>query len=134
MIQNQKERPRASGTWTESRYWSFIRSNLRKAWSKYPVRHKVKAKAKREIAKSKRKGRRRFEYQCNGCKKWFYSEDVSIDHINPVGSLKCADDLPAFVENLFCEEDNLQVLCNEKCHYTKTQEERKNAKSNSNST
>jgi 5-methylcytosine-specific restriction endonuclease McrA len=38
--------------------------------------------------------------------------------------LKCYDDLPSFVSNLFCEADNLQVLC-KSCHKTKTAEERK---------
>jgi 5-methylcytosine-specific restriction endonuclease McrA len=38
--------------------------------------------------------------------------------------LKTYNDLPAFVKNLFCEEDNLQVLC-KPCHDVKTKEERK---------
>jgi 5-methylcytosine-specific restriction endonuclease McrA len=35
----------------------------------------------------------------------------------------CANDLPGFVERLFCEVDNLQVLC-EGCHNIKTQAEK----------
>jgi hypothetical protein len=38
--------------------------------------------------------------------------------------LKCYDDLPSFVSTLFCESDNLQVLCKQ-CHKAKTAEERK---------
>jgi hypothetical protein len=29
-----------------------------------------------------------------------------------------------FVERLFCEEDNLQILCKDKCHQAKTNKER----------
>ena len=28
-------------TWTEARFWSFIRSALRYAWNKYPVKFEV---------------------------------------------------------------------------------------------
>jgi len=49
----------------------------------------------------------------------------------PAGTLTCAQDLPGFVERLFCEVDNLQVLC-EACHNIKTQAERDESKSNKN--
>jgi hypothetical protein len=44
-----------------------------------------------------------------------YEHFYEVDHIQPVGSLKCAEDLPQFVERLFCEIDNYRVLCIE-CH------------------
>ena len=47
-----------------------------------------------------------------------------MDHIEPAGSLNCSNDLPAFVDTLFCEVDNLQTLC-KTCHDEKTQLERK---------
>lgn len=113
---------RAGGTWTESRYWTFIRSALRQAWSKYPVRYQVLNDARQPFSGTDK--RTKWEYQCNCCKKWFKSKDVQVDHIVSAGSLKCYEDLPAFVKRLFCEADNLQVLCKE-CHHVKTQEERK---------
>ena len=36
---------------------------------------------------------------------------INVDHINAAGSLRSSKDLPGFVERLFCEVDNLQVLC-----------------------
>jgi len=67
--------------------------------------------------------RLKWEYQCNHCNKWFPDKDVQVDHIVPVGTLKCAEDLIGFLERLTPEE-GFQVLCKE-CHNTKTQSERK---------
>ncbi len=63
--------------------------------------------------------RQKYEYQCNMCQNWFIEKKINVDHIHPAGSLNCAQDLPGFVDRLFCEVDNLQVLC-EKCHDKKT--------------
>jgi hypothetical protein len=116
------QKTRAGGTWTESRYWTFIRSALRQAWSKYPVRYQVLNDARRPFSGNDK--RTKWEYQCNECKEWHKAKDVQVDHIESAGSLKCYEDLPAFVQRLFCEADNLQVMC-KPCHHVKTQEERK---------
>lgn len=107
---------RAGGRWSEARYFTFIRSALRKAWVKYPVRYDV-LKASRRPYKGLDK-RRKWEYQCNYCKNWFKSTGVQVDHIKECGSLKTYEDLPRFVQTLFCEKDNLQTLC-KKCHKDK---------------
>jgi 5-methylcytosine-specific restriction endonuclease McrA len=67
--------------------------------------------------------RQKFEYQCNTCKKWFPEKQINVDHIVGAGSLNCSTDLAGFVDRLFCEQDNLQVLC-EVCHNEKTQLEK----------
>lgn len=113
---------RAGERWTEAKYFGFIRSGLRRMSMRWPVKHDVMEAARRAKPKSKA-GRHRFEYKCAGCKKWFKGADVAVDHITPAGTLKSFDDLPGFVERLFCEADNLQVLCNT-CHDKKTKEER----------
>lgn len=46
-----------------------------------------------------------------------------MDHIEPVGTLTSFDDLPAFVEKLFCGIEGLQVLCDAD-HQEKTNSER----------
>jgi 5-methylcytosine-specific restriction endonuclease McrA len=46
-----------------------------------------------------------------------------VDHIIPAGTLTCSSDLAGFIERLFCEQENLQVLC-ERCHDAKTKLER----------
>lgn len=113
---------RAGETWTESRYWTFIRSALRQAWSKYPVKYQVLNDNRRPFTGTDK--RTKWEYQCAECKEWFKSKEVQVDHIESAGSLKSYEDLPDFVRRLFCEADNLQVMC-KPCHKTKTQEERK---------
>jgi 5-methylcytosine-specific restriction endonuclease McrA len=112
---------RNAGTMTESAFWSFIRSALRQKsrWWKPITECKMKA---RRAYKGTNK-RQKFEYHCNQCKGWFPEKQINVDHIVPAGSLNCAQDLPAFVERLFCEQDNLQVLC-EKCHDHKTKLEK----------
>lgn len=112
---------RAGGTWTEARYWQFIRSALRKAWAKYPVRFQVLQAARRPFTGTDK--RTKWEYKCNSCKNYFKAKEVQVDHIKSAGTLKEYKHLPTFVSRLFCEADNLQVLCKD-CHDVKTKEEK----------
>lgn len=116
------KKTRNAGTMSESAFWSFIRSGLRQKsrWWKPITQCKLAA---RRAYKGPLK-RQKWEYQCNSCEKWFPDKKINVDHIQPAGTLRCANDLPGFVERLFCEIDNLQVLC-EKCHNVKTQSEKK---------
>lgn len=115
-------KPRNAGTMTESAFWSFIRSGLRQKSRWWKPITECKLKAKRAYKGNNK--RQKFEYQCNQCKNWFPEKQINVDHIEPAGSLNCAADLPGFVERLFCEQDNLQVLCTS-CHDVKTKLEKK---------
>ena len=110
------ERTRAGGTWTEARYFGFIRNALRSAFQKYPVKHA----AKRQALELTDNGGR---YRCASCSELFRGSDVHVDHIEPCGSLKTFDDLPGFVERMFCEVEGFQILC-KPCHQDKTNAER----------
>lgn len=112
---------RNAGTMTDSAFWSFIRSALRQKSRWWKPISSCKSKAKRPYKGANK--RQKFEYQCASCLKWHADKNVNVDHIVPAGSLKCANDLPGFVERLFCETDNLQVLC-AVCHNVKTQDEK----------
>ena len=106
---------------TEAAFWSFIRSALRQKSRFWKPVTLCKHKSRRPYHGPNT--RQKFEYQCNDCKNWFPEKHINVDHIIPAGSLNCLNDLPGFVERLFCEIDALQVMC-EKCHDTKTKNER----------
>jgi hypothetical protein len=108
------ERTRNGGNWTEARYFSFIRSALRSAFQKWGPKHEAKKIAKRGYN----------QYECAHCGEIYGNKDTEVDHIQPAGSLKTYEDLPSFVERMFCEVDGFQVLC-KTCHQVKTNEERK---------
>ena len=109
----RKLKPRNGGKFTESAFWSFIRAALRQKsrwW--YPITI-TKIRAKRNyIGPSKRQ---KFEYLCSHCLQYFPEKEVAVHHKTACGGLSCANDLPGFVERLFCESDGLEVVCN-KCH------------------
>lgn len=117
---------RCNGEWTEARFTSFIRSILRQGTRKWAP-----------ITSTMKEGNiRRGVYLCNGCKKEVpltYKEgrkkiqNVFVDHIRPITDPETGftswDDI---INNMFCEKDNLQILCLA-CHTTKTNKEREAA-------
>lgn len=117
------EKPYNQGTMSKSMFFSMIRSALRQKSRWWKPIAECKKLAKR-VYKGPLK-RQKFEYQCNQCKNWFPDKKVAVDHIIPAGELNDFNDIPGFVQRLFCEIDGLQVLC-ENCHSMKTKEEREN--------
>ncbi len=109
---------RNGGTMTEAAFWSWIRSALRNRSRFWIPIGQAKNRVRRRYNGPNR--RQKWEYQCAECKDWFMGDKVSVDHLVECGSLKCAEDLPGFIERLFCEADKLQVLCEDKCHSAKT--------------
>ena len=114
------EKTRNSGSMTESAFWSFIRSALRQKSRWWKPIQECKMKARRDYKEPLK--RLKYEYQCKKCKGWFKEKEINVDHRTPAGTLTCGDDLKGFVERLFCEVDNLDVLC-EACHAVKTKKE-----------
>ncbi len=112
---------RCGGTWTESKYFTFIRSLLRRGWSVYPVRFQALLKSRRPYKGDDK--RTKWEYQCNECKQWFKTKEVEVDHLYMTGGLKTYNDLPEFCRRLFCEVDDLQVVC-KPCHKEITAKQR----------
>lgn len=119
MAKELKIKPRCNGTMTEAAFWGWIRSSLRsrslRGWK--PINECKKQARRPYVGENKR---RKWEYQCNVCKNWFFEEGIQVDHKLEAGSLTKGEDLKGFVERLFCEIDGLQVLCKEKCHKEKT--------------
>jgi 5-methylcytosine-specific restriction endonuclease McrA len=116
---------RNAGTFSESSFWMFIRNSLRRRSIVWKPISLCRERARRAYVGTN--NRQKYEYQCNVCKNWFKGTEISVDHINPVGSLNNAQDLPKFVETLFCEIDNLQCICSG-CHTAKSLIDNKNIK------
>lgn len=112
--------------WTQARFWGFIRSALRSGSSRWPPKYQVLQEARRAYNGPNK--RQKWEFLCAKCNNWYATKEISVDHIEPVGTLKAYEELPDFVRKLFCGVEGLQVLCST-CHNEKTQQERKNAKS-----
>lgn len=108
--------------WTTARFFSFLRSALRSAYNKYPVKWQILKEAQRPYTGTDK--RVKWEYVCSSCGKVHKAKDISVDHIVPAGSLNSFEDLPSFAERLFCGPEGLQVLCST-CHQIKTNAERK---------
>jgi 5-methylcytosine-specific restriction endonuclease McrA len=107
------------GKWTEGRYRGFITSALRSAMRRWPPKWDALKEActgAKVNKKTKRLGR---HYECAVCGGEFPQAGVQVDHKVPIGSCKTWDE---FIQKLFCEKDNLQVLC-KPCHKKKTKKE-----------
>lgn len=119
----KKEKTRASGTMTESAFITFVKGHLRRAsrfWK--PITDTIKnARVRKGV------------YLCNGCKQEVPAsvvidgkrvKGVFCDHINPVVDPETGfSGWDSFVNNLYCEQDNLQLLC-KSCHDLKSKAER----------
>lgn len=68
-------------------------------------------------------------FRCYVCKGEFKRDEVSIDHIDPVGPTPGSKYAPfgltwdRFIERLFCPPENLACIC-DTCHSEKTKRER----------
>lgn len=117
------EKTRCSGQWTEAKFRSFIKGNLRRICNKWAPIQEVKKEAR--VARG--------QYLCNGCGSVVPNSivedgkrvnNIFVDHIRPIVDPSIGwtswDDV---IEGMFSEKDNLQLLC-KKCHDIKTEEER----------
>lgn len=118
---------RNGNTWTEARFRSFVRSQLRAATMRWGPISDCLRNARVE----------RGYYLCASCKQTVTAttkvggrrvKNVHVDHILPiidpdVGFVS----YDMMIERMFCEADNLQILCSE-CHTVKTNDETARAK------
>lgn len=124
------KKPYNNNQWTQARFNSFIKSALRGASMRWGPKYEAKKAARVERGK----------YRCVGWKRGSHIvtaslppkkgnkrriNNVQIDHIIPIGSGSWDE----IIAGMFCEADNLQVLCHA-CHQLKTQEEREQRKKN----
>ncbi len=116
------EKTRCCNTWTEAKFKSFIKNNLRSATRKW-----------KPIQECKRLARvRRGWYLCACCKQEIPASitkkgkrvnNAHVDHIAPIVDPAVGfTDWNDCIERMFCELDNLQLLCT-KCHDKKSAKE-----------
>lgn len=111
------DRPHNSGKWTAARFRGFIISALRSASNRWPPKYEAKKAAKLRYG----------VYQCAGYKTEPHearASQVQIDHIipvvDPVTGFSTWDN---FINRLFCEAENFQLLCLD-CHKRKSKDEK----------
>jgi 5-methylcytosine-specific restriction endonuclease McrA len=121
LVDNKK---RNGGEWTDSRFRSFVTSALRAASRRWPPKFKALKEAFVGRKTNKKTGKLAMHYKCAKCKKHFVAADVQVDHVLPVVDPKVGfvswDD---FINRIFCEIENLQVMC-KPCHKVKTELEK----------
>ena len=114
--------------WTEGRRRAFITNALRAATRKWPPKYETLNAAKTEKKINPRTKRLGQHYLCAACGQDFPSKDVQVDHISPVvDPSRGFENWDVFIARLFCDRDNLQVLCTA-CHKLKTSEENSQSK------
>lgn len=115
---------RNNGEWTEARFRSFVTSALRAASRRWPVKFKAMKESFVGRKTNEKTGKLAMHYKCAGCNKHFVATDVQVDHVKPVvDPVKGFISWDVYVDNLFCELENLQILC-KPCHKEKTAEEK----------
>lgn len=115
---------RASGTMTEAGYRGFVRSMLRKGSMRWKPKNEVKKKARHHVKLPGKTARLVFHVTCAECNDLVPETESAVDHILPIVDPAIGfESWDKFIENLYCEEEGLQVLCNP-CHHKKTQAEK----------
>ncbi len=124
MARPSGELVKCDGTWTQAKFNSFIKNNLRAATRKWAPIQKCKKRA--HVARGL--------YRCDGCHQevtpTYYDGDkrkrmknIFVDHtvpiIDPAVGFTTWDEC---IERMFCDSDNLQLLCKQ-CHSVKSREE-----------
>lgn len=114
---------RCNGLWTEARYRSFITSLLRQGTRRWAPVSEVEKEAKVD----------RGLYKCASCGDVVpvtvkegkgRKKNVFVDHIEPIVDPEVGfTTWDEFIERMFCEKDNLQLLC-KSCHDKKSSIER----------
>ena len=113
------------GEWTAAKFRSFVTGALRTATRRWPPKYAALKEASTTRQTNKKTGKLAMHYQCAACSVEFVSGDVQIDHTSPVVEpSKGFISWDVYVDRLFCEKDNLSVLC-KPCHAAKTAAEKK---------
>ena len=109
--------------WTEARKHAFIVSVLRAGTRRWPPKWQTLEEAKTEKKINKATGRMAQHYLCATCCDEFSSTNVQVGHIEPVVGDAGFTTWDDYIQQMFCDKENLQVLC-KACHALKTKLEK----------
>lgn len=114
-VKTPKEpKTRCGGTMSESAYLAWIRSALRSKSLRWLPRGEALKLARRPYKGPNKL--QKWEFQCALCSSWMKGKECQVDHYpKSAGSILSVADIGEFANNLFCEVDNLRVLCSD-CH------------------
>lgn len=105
----------------EKQYLNWLRSSLRRVWSKHPV--KLGLLQSRRFRRKSDTGKMIWHYECEHCKKAFKASEIEVNHKNTVGAVT-TENFGEFAKRmLLVREDDLEVLCHQ-CHGLVTYQER----------
>jgi len=106
------------GRWTKAKFEAFVRNGLRALSYKWPPRYEAKKAAQVKRGVYKCIGYKRKSHECT-------TRQIQLDHIKPVIEVSTGHTTwDKYVNRLFCEEKNFQVLC-KPCHKRKTKDDRR---------
>ena len=118
------DKKRNGGEWTDARFRSFVTSALRAASRRWPPKYKALKEAFVGRKLNAKTGKLAMHYTCAACKKLYVATDVQVDHIKPVVDPKKGFvSWDVYINRMFCEIEDLQVMCNP-CHKVKTDSEK----------
>lgn len=107
------EKPFADGTMSNSAFFGMIRSALRnKSRFYYSIRV---ARERARVPYTGINKKRKWMYKCEVCNGLYSDKETNIHHRLECGTLASFEDLPGFVERLFCSSDGLMCVC-DSCH------------------
>jgi len=105
---------------TQPAFFSWLRGQLRRSWSHYPIAKKFKDSKCRP---NRAGGRAKFVGDCSQCGATMAKSRLQIDHIIPAGSIVSWETAGLFLKSLFTTSNNMRLVC-KPCHHTITQMER----------
>ena len=123
------DKPYNSGTWTQARMNSFIKSMLRQGSLRWGPRGKAIERAYIDDGINPKTGHKCKLHRCEECNDCFAKGDMQADHIIPVIPVEGFDSWDKTIERMFCEEDGFRIVC-KGCHRIITDREIAERKAN----
>lgn len=115
----------------QSQYYNWIRGELRRLWSNYPLRTEFLNEQCREVTQQEKDAKvfhvqTKKVGQCVFCKDWFPKSKLEVDHKTPSDGCTTKEQAELFL--WYCggvDKKDMQLSC-KNCHKIKTYAERNN--------